>query len=86
LDSTDNILTAEGRNTGVVVDIGEQGCFASAVYKGHFVSQPSGDHLNMMSASGREINDKFAMDFANETGIYFTKSHDREATVRDIKE
>ena len=80
-ESVENILYSEGRQTGIVVDVGEQNCYAAAMFEGHHTG-----FLQLNGVSGREINHTFAQQYADKCGIYFTKSFDRETIVRDIKE
>ena len=80
-DSIQNVLSSEGLQTGIVLDIGEINCQSAAIYEGH---QTCYKYLN--GISGRHICDKFAEQYAQMCNVYFTKSSERELIVRDIKE
>ena len=86
LDSVDNILANEGRTTGIIVDVGDQSCYTSAIFEGHRANNQNIGVREMVGCSGREISLNFMHELGRQTGKYFTKSVDQHETVRDIKE
>lgn len=78
-----NLAMSEGKETCLIVDIGELNCEISAIFNNTFLSE---SFLHLGGISGRKINDQLAMDLSEFQNLYFTKSHDREFVVRDIKE
>ena len=85
--STQNIAYSEGRQTGIIVDIGELNCYSSAVFEGHLISHIGiGGSLELNGIAGRHMDDRLAQAYADQQNIYFTKSSDKVLIVKDIKE
>lgn len=84
LDQATNILTHEGRQTGLVVDIGETGAWAESVCEGRTLpSQCYNDFL----VSGRSLNDLMADSLCEDSrNTYFERSARKNYVSRLLKD
>ena len=77
-----NFLVSHGRQTGIVVDVGETSAFSAAFYEGMPV--PSG-MCKVSDMAGRRASSELRNTLADRFNVYLTRSYDRELIVTDIK-
>ena len=77
------VYTAEGKQTGIVVDIGETQCWCQTFFQGIPLQ---GGFKDIPGVSGRGISHSLAQHIDDVSGYHMTDSSMKQLVPKDVKE